>query len=181
MWCFCNQRNLSVWNLFEQMSSARSCTKFRIALSWNTSFLPNTCNKCFINLCLVAFFKPHISQCFPVAFQNCIKGGKSLSTGLLPPYASPVVLHMSNCMTTRRVESLEGLHFQCWCMPANLNIKSDGNQQRENMQSALGWNAHLSDVYCRSLAPIKVVWDNKRACFESSDHFLVWLFLLSHV
>jgi len=62
-------------------------------------------------------------------------------------------------------------------MPTNLNIKSDGNQQLENMQSALCWNAHLSDACCRSLAPTKAVGDNKRACFESSECFLFQLFL----
>lgn len=71
--------------------------------------------------------------------------------------------------------------FSCWHMPENLNIKSDGNQQLENVQSALCWNAHLSE-YRRSLAPTKVVWDNKRVCFESSECFFLmckvlnWLF-----
>lgn len=63
----------------EQLSSARSCTKFRIAPSWNVCFLPSAHSKRCINLCFVSFCKTHISNCFPVAFQKCRKGEKSLT------------------------------------------------------------------------------------------------------
>lgn len=111
---------------------------------------------------------------FQHVFQSLFR---NLQREILPEkwYACPMCFFWFCCTWTIVwwVENLsfwKAFVFSCWCMPANLNIKSDGNQQLENVQSALCWNAHLSECR-RSLAPTKVVWDNKRACFESSERF----------
>lgn len=111
---------------------------------------------------------------FQSLFRNLVREITPRKTVCLPHMLFLILFHMNNCMMGWKLEFLEGLRFSCWCMPANLNIKSDGNQQLENVQSALCWNAHLSECR-RSLAPTKVVWDNKRVCFESSELFFFFL------